>query len=70
VVVANIVADVLAMISNDLKKITKPNGILILSGIMQQHSQKVLNKFKDYKQLQTIQQNEWITLVLQKDNNE
>ena len=70
VVVANIVADVLAMISNDLKKITKQNGILILSGIMQQHSQKVLNKFKDYKQLQTIQQNEWITLVLQKDNNE
>ena len=69
-VVANIVADVLAMISNDLKKITKQNGILILSGIMQQHSQKVLNKFKDYKQLQTIQQNEWITLVLQKDNNE
>ncbi|MBD3840297.1 MAG: 50S ribosomal protein L11 methyltransferase [Campylobacterales bacterium] len=64
VVIANIVADVLAMIAKDLKKITKQNGVLILSGIMAQHKQKVLNKFKDCTILDEIQQNEWVTLVL------
>lgn len=63
VVVANIVADVLAMISNDLKKCMKENGILILSGILDKHLSKVENKYKDLKQLEVIQKNEWVTLV-------
>lgn len=63
VVVANIVADVLAMISSDLKKAMKENGILILSGILDKHLSKVENKYKDLKQLEVIQKNEWVTLV-------
>jgi ribosomal protein L11 methyltransferase len=63
VVVANIVADVLAMIASDLKKCMKENGILILSGILDKHLSKVENKYKDLKQLEVIQKNEWITLV-------
>lgn len=63
VVVANIVADVLAMISNDLKKCMKENGILILSGILDKHLSKVENKYKDLKQVEVIQKNEWVTLV-------
>jgi len=70
VVIANIVADVLVMIARDLKKITKDNGIIILSGIMEQHKQKVLNKFKDCEILEEIQQNEWVTLIVKKVNNE
>jgi len=70
VVIANIVADVLAMISSDIKKISKDNGIIILSGIMEQHKQKVLKKFKDCKILEELQQNEWVTLILKKENNE
>jgi len=70
VVVANIVADVLTMIAKDLKKITKENGTIILSGIMEQHKQKVLNKFKDCKILEEIQENEWVTLIVKKGNNE
>jgi ribosomal protein L11 methyltransferase len=66
VVIANIVADVLVMISNDLKKITNDNGIIILSGIMEQHKQKVLKKFLDCELLEEIQQNEWVTLVVKK----
>jgi len=66
VVIANIVADVLAMIANDLKKITNENGIIILSGIMEQHKQKVLKKFKDCELLEEIQQNEWVTLIVKK----
>jgi len=65
VVIANIVADVLAMIHKDLKSTTKEDGILILSGIMQQHQQKVLNRFKNYKILETIEKNGWVTLIIQ-----
>ncbi|MFA7092117.1 MAG: 50S ribosomal protein L11 methyltransferase, partial [Arcobacteraceae bacterium] len=63
VVVANIVADVLAMISRDLKRSMKENGILILSGILDKHLSKVENKYKELKQLEVIQKNEWVTLV-------
>ena len=69
VVIANIVADVLVMISKDLKKITKDDGIIILSGIMEQHKQKVLNKFKDCEILEELQQNEWVTLIVKKGKN-
>lgn len=53
--VANIVADVLAMIASDLKKCMKENGILILSGILDKHLSKVENKYKDLKQIEVIQ---------------
>ena len=70
VVIANIVADVIAMISRDIKKATKEKGIIILSGIMEQYKQKVLNKFTDCKIIEELQQNEWVTLVLEKGKNE
>jgi len=63
VVVANIVADVLAMISKDLKKCLNDNGILILSGILDKHIDKVLKKYKDLEKLEVIQKNEWVTLI-------
>ena len=66
VVIANIVADVLSMISKDLKKITKNDGIMILSGIMVQHREKVLNKFKDCEIIEELQENEWVTIVIKK----
>jgi len=66
VVIANIVADVLTMIAKDLIKATKNDGILILSGIMEQYQDKVINKFeKSCKVVEKIHENEWVTLVLQ-----
>ncbi len=72
VVIANIVADVLTMINKDLKKVTKDNGIIILSGIMDKHKEKVLKKFQDCTLVDEIQKNEWVTLIVKKngDNNE
>lgn len=70
VVIANIVADVITLIAKDIKKITKENGVMILSGIMEQHSQKVFKKFSDCDIIEQFQQNEWITIVLKKGNNE
>ena len=65
VVIANIVADVLVMIANDLKKCLNDNGILIISGILDKHTNKVLNKFKDLTQLKLIHKNEWVTIVFE-----
>ena len=42
VTIANIVADVLTFIASDLKMITKPEGVLILSGILDKYENKVL----------------------------
>lgn len=66
-VIANIVADVLVMIAKDLVKITKNNGIIILSGIMEQHKQKVINKFsKSCEIIEELQENKWVTLIAKK----
>ena len=67
VVVANIVADVLTFIAKDLKSVLDENGILVLSGILNNYENRVLAYYKDLKILQRIPQEEWITLVLQKE---
>lgn len=66
VVIANIVADVLVMIHKDLKNCLKDDGILIVSGILDKHLDRVLNKFKDLKELEVIHKNEWVTIVFSK----
>lgn len=63
VVIANIVADVLTMIASDLKKCLNENGILIISGILDKHIDRVKNKFKDLEQLELIHKNEWVSVV-------
>jgi ribosomal protein L11 methyltransferase len=69
VVIANIVADVLAMIHKDLKKCMKKNGTLILSGILDKHEQKVEKKYNDLKQIKRIVTNEWVTLVYKNEQS-
>lgn len=66
VVIANIVADVLVMIHKDLKKCLKENGILILSGILDKHFNRVSKKFEDLNEIEVIRKNEWVTVVLRK----
>ena len=66
VVVANIVADVLTFIANDLKKVLKENGILILSGILDKYESKVLQFYKECELVERIAQEEWVTLILKK----
>ncbi len=66
IVVANIVADVLTFIAKDLKMATKDDGILILSGILDKYENKVLKFYKDFKIIEKITQDEWVTLILQR----
>ena len=63
-VVANIIADVLIFIANDLKKVV--NNILILSGILEKYKDRVLEKYKDLSLLEEIKENDWITLILKR----
>lgn len=67
VVVANIVADVLTFIANDLKQSLKDEGILILSGILDKYENKVLNYYRDCRIVERIIQDEWVTLILNKE---
>ncbi|MDD2651716.1 MAG: 50S ribosomal protein L11 methyltransferase [Sulfurimonas sp.] len=64
VVVANIVADVLIFIANDLKSVVKEGGILILSGILEKYEAKVLKFYQGFEILEKIAQDEWVTLIL------
>lgn len=63
-VIANIVADVLIFIANDLKKATRSK--LILSGILDKYEEKVQKKFSDMKCVERICDGEWISLVMEK----
>ena len=65
-VVANIVADVLTFIANDLKKALKPDAILVLSGILDKYEKKVLSFYKDCEVVEKITQDEWVTLLVKK----
>ncbi len=66
IVIANIIADVIVMIENDLKSAVKSTGIIILSGIIDKQFDKVIDKFNDFEKVEFIQKNEWHTLVLKR----
>ncbi len=66
IVTANIVADVLRMIAKDLKKSTKDNGLLILSGIIDTKESSIEEIFSDLQLIETIAKNEWRTKIYRK----
>lgn len=67
IVVANIVADVLTFIAKDLKNVMNDNATLVLSGILDKYEDKVLRFYKDMNIVQRIAQDEWVTLILNKE---
>jgi ribosomal protein L11 methyltransferase len=69
IIVANIVSDILVIISNDLKRSLKNNGILIISGILDKYKNKVLEKYQDMTKIEEIDKNEWSTIILQNKRN-
>ncbi len=66
VVVANIIADVLVMISNELSTSVKNGGYLILSGILDKYARRVEDKFSQMKLIEKYKKNEWFTLVFKR----
>ncbi len=70
IVIANIIADVLRFIASDLKNATKPEGTLILSGILDTKLSLVLPSFAELTLIEQKQKDEWITLIYHKETNE
>ncbi len=64
VVIANIVADVLVFIADDLKKLLRPGGRLILSGILDKYEAKIVEAYADMDLAERIAKEEWVTLVV------
>ena len=66
VVVANIIADVITLIADELIARTKAGGFVILSGILDTKEQKVTRKFVSLEQVERIAKEEWVTLIYKK----
>ena len=64
VVVANILADIIVALPLD--SYLKKEGILILSGILEKYTNKVLDKFKNLELLTQNNYEEWVTLTFKK----
>lgn len=63
VVIANIIADVLKFIVHDLKKATKADGMLILSGILDKKEEQVQEAYSDLELIERKIKDEWVTLI-------
>ena len=66
VVIANIIADILRALSSELKRSTREQGVLILSGILDTKESIVTDSFRDLTLLKRKQKDEWITLIYTK----
>ncbi|BCD67635.1 50S ribosomal protein L11 methyltransferase [Nitratiruptor sp. YY09-18] len=64
IVIANIVADVLRFIANDLKNTCKEGGVFILSGIINKFRYDVIRRF-NLPIIEEIADGDWITLILE-----
>nr|WP_314069788.1 50S ribosomal protein L11 methyltransferase [uncultured Campylobacter sp.] len=65
-VVANIIADVILILSADLKKVLKPGGKLVLSGILEKYKDRIEQAFSDLNFVQMKKQNEWLSFVYER----
>lgn len=60
IVIANITADILIKLKGELSKILKPNGKIIISGIIHSKAEQVLNEYlTSYKLLKIERSGEW-----------
>lgn len=66
VVVANIEAEVLIDMASHLMRATAPGGVLILSGILAEKRDRVVDAFSALALLESPARGEWLALVLRK----
>ncbi len=65
-IVANIIADVILILSADLKKALKPGGRLVLSGILEKYKDRIEQAFSDLSFICMKQENEWLSFVYER----
>ena len=68
VIVANITADVLLILADDVLRHSKMGSIIILSGILRELAQKVVDKYTSigFKVINTKSKGEWVALEFEK----
>lgn len=66
IVVANIIADVILILQNELKDSLKSGGVLILSGILEKYFDRIKSTFDDLNLIETSQKGEWMSFVFKK----
>lgn len=64
VIMANIVPFVLNLLHDDLKAKCRKNGLLILSGILDEYKFDIIKSFNDFNVLETRCKDEWVALKL------
>ncbi|MGL5231875.1 MAG: 50S ribosomal protein L11 methyltransferase, partial [Fusobacteriaceae bacterium] len=67
IVVANILADVLLILLKDIFKVVKPNGKIVLSGIVDEKLPEIIKEVEalGYKILEVKEDKEWRALLIQ-----
>jgi len=63
-VIANIVAQVIIMLNNDIKNHINDGGIYIMSGIINERLDEVLESLKDFNIIETQNDGDWNTIVV------
>ena len=68
-VCANILHNILAEIMGDLKRIMKPHSFMVMSGILDEKKQIVLDAVNEQalKVVEIMQQEQWVAIVVQND---
>jgi ribosomal protein L11 methyltransferase len=66
IVVANIIADVILILKNDLINLLKDGSYLILAGVLDKYEERILQAFSSLKLVENELKNEWRSFVFQK----
>lgn len=66
IVVANIIADVILMLKNDLINLLKESSYLVLAGVLDKYETRILEAFSSLKLVESQTKNEWKSFVFQK----
>ena len=62
--VANILAPALIELSSELKRLTKPDGVLIISGILTEHYAHVVEALQPLQEIDRFEHGGWAAVVL------
>ncbi len=70
IVVANLIAEIILKLNVNVKKVLKTNGIYIVSGILQEKLDMILNSLEEssFKLLEVKEKENWYTVVAQNED--
>lgn len=66
IVVANILAPALIELSSELKRLARPDGVLIISGVLAEHYEHVADALEPFHEFDRIDRGGWAAVAFQK----